>query len=187
MHSQMTRAYLGLGSNEGGRRAHLQAAVEGLHEAPDIEVRAVSPVYETEAHTTTRDETQPAFLNAVLEVVAGCQAEQLLARAHAVERAEGRTRAGAERWAPRPLDVDLLTVGARTCRTDTLTLPHPRLADRRFVLEPWADLAPDVVVPPPFDATVRALLEACPDTTAVRRTDRRLLVPGRGAGPDTDA
>ena len=182
----MTRAYLGLGSNEGARRAHLQAAVEGLHEAPDIEVRAVSPVYETEAHTVTPAETQPAFLNAVLEAAVDCRAEALLARAHAVERAEGRARADSERWAPRPLDVDLLVVGTRTCHTDTLTLPHPRLAERRFVLRPWADLAPDVVVPPPFDATVRALLEACPDDSAVRQTDRRLRVPGRGTGPNAE-
>jgi 2-amino-4-hydroxy-6-hydroxymethyldihydropteridine diphosphokinase len=173
----MPLAYLGLGSNEGARRAHLQAAVKGLHEAPDIEVRAASPVYETEAHTGSPNETQPAFLNAVLEVAVDCRPEALLARAHAVERAEGRVRDGAERWAPRPLDVDLLVVGPRTCHTDTLTLPHPRLGERRFVLKPWADLAPDAAVPPPFDATVQALLEACPDDAAVRRTDWRPHVP----------
>lgn len=180
----MTTAYLGIGSNEGGRQTHLQAAVDGLQGAPDVRVGAASPVYETEAHTTTPEETQPAFLNAVLEVTVECGAEQLLARAHVLERAEGRVRTATERWAPRPLDIDLLVVGHRTCQTDRLTLPHPRLAGRRFVLRPWADLAPDYVVPPPFDAPVRALLEACPDDTAIRRTDRRLLVSGRAPGAD---
>jgi len=180
----MTTAYLGLGSNEGERQTHLQAAVDGLQGTPEVGVEAASPVYETEAHTTTPDETQPAFLNAVLEVSVECRAERLLTRAHALERAEGRVRPAPERWAPRPLDIDLLVVGPRTCQTDRLTLPHPRLADRRFVLRPWADLAPDFVVPPPFGATVRALLEACPDDTAVRRTDRRLLVSGRAPGAD---
>lgn len=183
----MSLAYLGLGSNEGSRRAHLQAAVEGLHRAPEVQVQAVSPVYETEAHTVTPGETQPAFLNAVVEAAVDCRAEQLLARAHALERAEGRARAEAERWAPRPLDVDLLVVGTRTCHTDTLTLPHPRLGERQFVLRPWADLAPDVVVPPPFDATVQSLLEACPDTAAVRRIDRQLHVPENGAGSDANS
>ncbi|MFB6247345.1 MAG: 2-amino-4-hydroxy-6-hydroxymethyldihydropteridine diphosphokinase [Salinibacter sp.] len=180
----MRTAYLGLGSNEGARQTHLQAAVDGLRRVPDVRVRAASPVYETEAHTTIPEETQPAFLNAVLEVAVECRAERLLARAHALERAEGRVRPDTERWAPRPLDVDLLSVGQRTCRTDRLTLPHPRLADRRFVLRPWADLAPDVVVPPPFDASVQVLLEACTDDTAIRRTDRRLHLSDGVTGPD---
>lgn len=180
----MTTAYLGLGSNEGGRQTHLQAAVDGLQGAPGVQVGAASPVYETEAHTTAPDQTQPAFLNAVLEVAVECRGERLLTQAHALERAEGRVRTTAERWAPRPLDIDVLVVGQRTCQTDRLTLPHPRLADRRFVLRPWADLAPDYAVPPPFGATVRTLLEACPDDTAVRRTDRRLLVSDGAPGAD---
>jgi len=65
-------------------------------------------------------------------------------------------------------------VGRMTCETETLTLPHPRLGDRRFVLRPWADLAPNFVVPPPFDRSVQALLDQCPDDAPLRRTDHRL-------------
>ena len=182
----MKTAYLGLGSNVGDRRRHLQAAVEGLGQGAEVVVQAVSPVYVTEPHTLEPEEEQPAFLNAVVEASVGWAPERLLGHAQALEEAEGRTRETA-RWAPRPLDVDLLAVGGETRRTERLTLPHPRLAERRFVLRPWADLAPDFVVPPPFDAPVRTLLERCPDTTSVRRLSWTLTpdasgVPGDGEG-----
>ena len=169
----MRTAYLGLGSNLGDRWAHLRAAVAGLDGAKAVRVTACSPVYETEAHTTDPDEEQPPYLNAVLEVAVDCSPEQLLRLAKRLEHAEGRT-GNSKRWAPRPLDVDLLVVGAERRRSDRLTLPHPRLADRRFVLRPWADLAPDVRVPPPFDATVQDLLAACPDSTTIERRDGSL-------------
>lgn len=169
----MRSAYLGLGSNLGDRWAHLRTAVAGLGETEGVRVTACSPVYETEAHTTDPSEEQPSFLNAVLEVAVDCSPEQLLRLAKRLEREEGRT-GNSERWAPRPLDVDLLIVGTEERHSDPLTLPHPRLADRRFVLRPWADIAPDVRVPPPFDATVQDLLAACPDTATVRRLDGSL-------------
>lgn len=178
----MKTAYLGLGSNVGDRRRHLQAAVDGLGRGTGVVVQAVSPVYETEPHTLNPGEEQPAFLNAVVEASVGGTPERLLDHAHALEEAEGRTRKTA-RWAPRPLDVDLLVVGRETRRTERLTLPHPRLAERRFVLRPWADLAPDFVVPPPFDAPVRMLLERCPDTTTVRQLSWT-LTPGSSGAPD---
>jgi 2-amino-4-hydroxy-6-hydroxymethyldihydropteridine diphosphokinase len=162
-------AYLGLGSNLGDRGAHLRAAVEGLREDESVRVVAVSPVYETEAHTVDPTETQPDFFNAVVEVEVSVAPERLLDIVQAIERAEGRTRKEGERWTPRPLDIDLLVVGEEVCRTDRLTLPHPRLAERRFVLRPWADLAPSLVVPPPFNDTVQALLSACPDDIAFLR------------------
>jgi 2-amino-4-hydroxy-6-hydroxymethyldihydropteridine diphosphokinase len=68
----------------------------------------------------------------------------------------------------------LLAVDDITCQTDDLTLPHPRLAERRFVLQPWADLAPNFVVPPPFDQSVQSLLDECADETKIRRTDHAL-------------
>lgn len=169
----MDTAYLGLGSNRGDRRARLQAAVDGLHGRATIRVQAVSALYETEAHTLDPDEEQRPFLNAVVEIHVEDTPEALLATAHAIEADEGRTRTG-RRWAPRPLDIDLLAVGAKTCATDTLTLPHPRLAERRFVLRPWADLASEFVVPAPFDASVQTLLDRCPDTAEVRRVDQSL-------------
>ncbi len=170
----MPTAYLGLGSNEGNRLRHLRAAVKRLRGREGLQVEAASPVYETEAHTRSPDEEQPPFLNAVLCVAIECSPEALLHTAHAVEQAEGRERSTERRWAPRPLDIDLLAVGAVTCQTDALTLPHPRLGERRFVLRPWADLAPNFVVPSPFDQTVQSLLDQCPDDAPVRRTEARL-------------
>ncbi|WP_103018959.1 2-amino-4-hydroxy-6-hydroxymethyldihydropteridine diphosphokinase [Salinibacter altiplanensis] len=173
----MPSAYLGLGSNKGDRLKHLHGAAERLHQRDGLRVTGVSPVYETEAHTPSPDETQPPFLNAVLRLAAEATPDVLLRTAHVVERAEGRARATEQRWGPRPLDVDLLAVGALTRDTETLTLPHPRLADRRFVLRPWTDLAPNFVVPPPFDRSVQSLLDRCTDPAAIRRTEH---TPGEG-------
>ncbi len=173
----MSLAYLGLGSNEGDRLRHLQAAVGRLHGHDALRVVATSPVYETEAHTRSPEEEQPPFLNAVLRVAVDWEPEALLHVAQAVERAEGRERSSDRTWAPRPLDIDLLAVDALTRQTDTLTLPHPRLGERRFVLRPWADLAPNFVVPPPFDQSVQSLLDQCPDTAPVCRIDCELDHP----------
>lgn len=170
----MSVAYLGFGSNDGNRLHHLRAAVERLHGYEALRVIDASPVYETEAHTCSPDGSQPPFLNAVLSVRVDCEPETLLQAAHDVERAEGRSRSSEQRWGPRPLDIDLLAVGALTCHTETLTLPHPRLAERRFVLQPWADLAPNFVVPAPFEQSVQSLLDQCSDDASVRRTEHRL-------------
>ena len=170
----MVPAYLGLGSNAGPRLQHLRGAVERLYEREGLRDVTASPVYETEAHTASPDETQPPFLNAVLHVAVEWDPATLLRVAHEVERAEGRTRTSGERWRPRRLDIDLLAVGGLTRQTESLTLPHPRLAERRFVLRPWADLAPNFVVPPPFDQSVQALLNQCTDSASLRRTEHTL-------------
>ena len=174
----MPTAFLGLGSNVGTRRIHLQQAVDGLHRSSDVAVQAVSPVYETEAHTLDPDAQQRPFLNAVVQVRTTRAPEALLCVGQALEAHEGRAASEErERWAPRPLDVDLLAVDDCTVATDALVLPHPRLGERRFVLRPWADLAPNFVVPPPFDATVQALLNRCPDTGSITRTSSSLHLP----------
>jgi len=180
----VTVAYIGLGSNVGARRRHLQAAVDGLVRTEGLRLDAASPVYETEAHTLDPDEQQRPFLNAVLAVSVECSPPQLLCIAQTLEQQEGRDRGGTPRWAPRSLDVDLLAVGEVTCRTETLILPHPRLGERRFVLRPWADLAPNFVVPPPFDAAVCRLLARCPDTAALRRIDWTPTVGADAQDPD---
>lgn len=182
----MRTAYLGLGSNRGDRHGHLQAAVDGLARLRPVRVTAVSPVYETEAHTLDPDDEQRAFLNAVAEVEVACTPDQLLQRAHDLEAQRGRVREEGTRWAPRPLDVDLLVVGTVTCDTETLTLPHPRLADRRFVLQPWADVAPAHWIPAPFDATVAHLLEACPDSASIRQTTLSLVLADASEGSASD-
>lgn len=171
--SSTSTAFLALGANRGRRWAHLQGGLARLNEEDGVTVVEASPVYETEAHTVRPEDRQPPFLNAVIRVETTRSPEALLRIAHEVERAEGRCREG-EHWAPRSLDVDLLAYDEEVREEEGLTLPHPRLDERRFVLQPWADVAPNFVVPPPFDQSVQALLDQCSDTGAVERTDREL-------------
>lgn len=136
----MPRAFLGLGSNLGDRRAHLRAAVEGL---PGVV--AVSPVYETDP---VGGPEQGRYLNVVVQLDTDLDARGLLAEAQAGEQAAQRVRA--ERWGPRTLDIDVLwlegTDGAPvTVDEPDLQVPHPRMWQRRFVLAPLRDLAPDLV------------------------------------------
>lgn len=165
-------AFIALGANLGQRSEQLRMAVERLAAHPEIEVRATSPVYESEAHTLEDVEEQPPYLNAVVRVETTLAPEALLDVCRAIEQAAGRTRE--QQWAPRRLDLDLLMVGPIQRRTERLTLPHPRLAERRFVLQPWADIAPNLYVPAPFETTVAALLERCPDTADLTPTDHVL-------------
>jgi 2-amino-4-hydroxy-6-hydroxymethyldihydropteridine diphosphokinase len=137
------RAALGLGSNLGDRRAHLDRAIEGLRARADVEVVAVSRFRKTEP--VGGPAGQPRYLNAVVLVETDLEPAALLAVAAELERAAGRVRT--ERWGPRTLDVDVLLVGDRRVDAPGLTIPHPRLRERRFVLEPLAELAPDWVVP----------------------------------------
>ena len=168
-----TVAYIALGANLGDRIGALRAAVEGLGVHPEIAVLRASPVYESEAHTLTADEVQPPYLNAVAAVRTTLSPEALLAYGHDLERAAGRQRR--QRWRPRTLDLDLLVYGQEARNGPGLVLPHPHLGQRRFVLQPWADLAPNLCVPPPFEATVAALLRRCPDADVPSRTELVLL------------
>lgn len=163
-------AFLSLGSNQGDRRDHLRTAVSELNGREHVEVIECAPVYETEAHTPNSNSPHPPFLNTVIQIETAHPPEELLRIAHEIERAEGRLRDD-QRWAPRPLDIDLLAYGAEVRRKGSLKIPHPRLAGRRFVLRPWADIAPNFVVPPPFEQSVRALLRQCTDTADVRPTE----------------
>jgi 2-amino-4-hydroxy-6-hydroxymethyldihydropteridine diphosphokinase len=164
-------AFVALGSNRGDRRAALRGAVRSLGEHEAVQHARPSPVYESEAHTQHPGETQPAYLNAVVQLQTTLSPEALLDLAWRLEADAGRDRAAEEgRWQPRPLDVDLLVCGRATRSGRRLRLPHPRLAERRFVLRPWADLAPNLRVPAPFDDPVQTLLARCPDRTALRCT-----------------
>ncbi len=126
------RAYLGLGSNLGDRRAHLRAAVAAL---PDVV--AVSPVYETDP--VGGPPGQDAYLNMVVALETDLSPRELLEVAHRLEDVAGRVRA--ERHGPRTLDVDVLLVGDLTVHEPDLVVPHPRMWERRFVLAPLTDLA----------------------------------------------
>ena len=138
------RAYLGLGSNLGDRRAYLQSAVDRIAAEPAIAVVAVSPVYET----APIGPEQPDYLNAVLAVETDLSAHALLDVARAIEEDAQRQRL--EHWGPRTLDIDVLLVGDERIDDDQLQLPHPRMYERGFVCVPLHDLAPELV-PTPLD------------------------------------
>lgn len=160
--------FLALGSNAGDRRAHLEAACARLRR-DTLSVTATSPVYETPAHTWRPEETQPPYLNLVLTIETALAPLALLEVCQEVEHAGGRSRPAGQPWAPRTIDVDVLAYHQQTRDSDRLMLPHPRLAGRRFVLKPWAQVAPQFHVPAPFDASVHALLSACADTSRLTR------------------
>lgn len=162
------RVVLSLGSNLGERLENLQGAVDSLAETPDVWVTDVSPVYETapiDAPGGSQD-----FLNAVVLLDTTLSARTLLERALAIETAYGRDRsADAARNAPRPLDVDLIVVGDRLVNNEHLTLPHPRAAERAFVLAPWYDVQADAEIP--GYGTVAELLEKTGRDGVARRDD----------------
>jgi 2-amino-4-hydroxy-6-hydroxymethyldihydropteridine diphosphokinase len=135
--------YLGLGSNVGDRAAHLRAAIEMLGER-GVEVEAVSSAYETEPVGEVLD--QADFLNAAIRIHTELEPEALLDVCKQVEVERGR-QLDAPRHSPRPLDVDLLLLGDLELSTDRLTLPHPEVASRRFVLAPLLELDPELTMP----------------------------------------
>ncbi|HZE99458.1 MAG TPA: 2-amino-4-hydroxy-6-hydroxymethyldihydropteridine diphosphokinase [Planctomycetota bacterium] len=147
-------AYIGLGSNLGDRRAMIADALGQLHP------RRVSAVVETEPWGRPE---QPRFLNAVAEIETDLPPAELLSRLLGIERDLGRVRL--ERWGPRTIDLDLLLYGGEQLRSESLTVPHPDLHRRRFVLEGLAELCGEREVPG-LGRTVRELLDACPGAAA---------------------
>ena len=138
----MTRAYVGLGANLGDRERTLRAAVDALAAEDGVEVVSVSVLRETEPVGVGQ---QPLYLNGAAELETTLTARRLLDRLLAVEQRFGRIRVPGEQG-PRTLDLDLLLFGDEVIDEPGLTVPHPRLHERRFVLEPLAELAPGLVV-----------------------------------------
>ena len=138
------RAYVGLGSNLGEREATLWKALEGLGATEGIEVVAVSSFRETDPVGVV---DQPRFVNGAAALETSLRPRELLERLLDVERSLGRDRAVEERWGPRTLDLDLLLYGGETIDEPGLEVPHPRLAERAFVLEPLLELDPDLRLP----------------------------------------
>jgi 2-amino-4-hydroxy-6-hydroxymethyldihydropteridine diphosphokinase len=160
------RAVLALGSNLGERMDNLQGAVRALADTPDVWVTGVSPVYETDPVDAPEGSDQ--FLNAVVLADTTLAASRLLDRALAIEDAFDRERSEVKN-APRTLDVDLIVVGDRRANDDQLRLPHPRAAERAFVLRPWLDLDPAAELPD--RGPVADLLSAVGESGLNRRDD----------------
>lgn len=138
------RAHVGLGSNLGDREATLREAVRLLEAEPGIEVVAVSSVRETDPVGYL---DQPPFLNGACAIETLLAPAELLARLLAIEARLGRVREGGPRWGPRACDLDLLLYGNRVVEEPGLVVPHPRLTERRFALEPLVELDPELTLP----------------------------------------
>lgn len=163
MQTETVTAYIGLGSNLGDRAGNLLLAVRGLLEASFI-LQRLSAIYETEPVET---ESAESFLNMVAEVrVAGISPNQMMARMLRIEYLLGRMRQAPK--APRTVDLDLLLFGALHIESEFLTLPHPRLHRRKFVLVPLNELSPHLVHPV-LHTSVQELLENVDDYSNVRR------------------
>jgi 2-amino-4-hydroxy-6-hydroxymethyldihydropteridine diphosphokinase len=138
----VTVAYVGLGANVGPREVTLLRAVDLLAEADGVEVLAVSQLRETDPVGIV---DQPRFLNGVARIDTSLSPRALLELLLRIEQSLGRVRE--ERWGPRTVDLDLLVYGGLTVDEPGLRVPHPRLHERRFALEPLAELDPELVVP----------------------------------------
>jgi 2-amino-4-hydroxy-6-hydroxymethyldihydropteridine diphosphokinase len=137
------RAYIGIGANLGEREVTIARALQLLSEQEGVRVEAVSTLRETDPVGLLE---QPRFLNGAAAVETELGPRELLDRLLAVEQELGRTRGG-ERFGPRTIDLDLLVYGERQVDEPGLTVPHPRLAERRFAVEPLAELDPELEIP----------------------------------------
>jgi 2-amino-4-hydroxy-6-hydroxymethyldihydropteridine diphosphokinase len=155
------RIFIGVGSNLGDRAGYLSQARALLEATGKCSLIKASSIYET-APVGVID--QPAFLNQVIEVRSDLGPEELLEKVHEIEKSLGRERK--QRWGPRTIDIDLLCYGERRMTTERLILPHPEAPRRRFVLVPWAEIAPEFVVVP-LSSTVAKLLVDCLDDSRI--------------------
>ncbi len=148
----MNRVYISLGSNMGDRCANLQQALQSLTRVPDLTLGVVSACYETSPVGYTE---QDSFINSVAELRTNLSPLALLEQLQKIENDMGRIRT--IRWGPRVIDLDLLLFGQETIDLPELTIPHPRMAERLFVLIPLAEIAPELIHPGGW--TTRKLLE----------------------------
>lgn len=153
--------HLSLGSNLGGRETHLREAIRRLESAGAV--RSVSAIYETEPVEFT---DQPQFLNCAVTLETSSTPAQLMQQLLEIERAMGRQRL--QKKGPRTIDLDILLCGDTVVNTPSLTIPHPAMQHRRFVLEPLAEIAPDALHPV-LKKTVRQLLEELPPGQEVHK------------------
>jgi 2-amino-4-hydroxy-6-hydroxymethyldihydropteridine diphosphokinase len=172
--SEEDSVFVALGSNVGDRRANFCSAASQIDRLEGVEVVRASSIWRTSPVGLI---DQPQFSNAVLQVSCSLGPAELLHGLLQIERAHGRQRGASEiRWGPRTLDLDLLLFGDRVVHCETLTVPHPRLAERHFVLEPLCELAPDLVHPV-LEQSLTDLLDA------LNRSCRREQHHGVGGHP----
>jgi 2-amino-4-hydroxy-6-hydroxymethyldihydropteridine diphosphokinase len=162
------RAYIGIGSNLGDRRANAVEAVERVRQLPTTKVVRASSLYESEP----LGDAKTWFVNGVIEVETDLAPEQLLKRLKAIEEAMGRKRVKGKRWGSRIIDLDILLVDQDVIAKRTLRVPHPEMHKRRFVLLPLAELAPHVIHPQ-LGQSVSTLLATVKD-------DKRVALLPRG-------
>ncbi|UCH74735.1 MAG: 2-amino-4-hydroxy-6-hydroxymethyldihydropteridine diphosphokinase [Rhodospirillales bacterium] len=157
----MTEVYIALGSNLGDRAANLEAAIAAL--PPAVRITRRSPIYETDPQYVT---DQPAFLNMAVGGDCFLEPEDLLVLLKRIEAGLGR--APGRRYGPRLIDLDIIFFGRRIVASEALSIPHPRIAERGFVLKPLSDIAPDLRHPVSGE-TVLNLLKKIDEEGAVRR------------------
>ena len=139
----MARVFIGVGSNEGDRLEHISKALQALGAVQGIRLTQMATVIETEP---VGGPPQGPYLNTVVEIETALDPHALLTQLQTIERQRGR-KPSTERWGPRPIDLDILLYDDRIVNDPALSIPHPRLHHRRFVLEPLAQLAPSTVHP----------------------------------------
>jgi len=154
--------YLGLGSNMGDRLRHLKDALKAIEEQIDARLIAKSSIYETAPLYNT---CQDKFLNQVIQIEADIEPEDLLTALKKIEKEAGRDTT-AVRNSPRPLDLDILVFGDKMIDLANLQIPHPGLAERNFVLKPWTEISPELVIPG-YDLSVKELLKNSSDYTEI--------------------
>ena len=139
----MSRVFIGIGSNEGDRLSNISQAARAMSRLPQTRLVQMATIIETEP---VGGPPQDLYLNTVVELDTTLRPHELLAALQAIERKLGRGPS-TERWGPRPMDLDILLYEGQVIQEERLSIPHPRMHERRFVLEPLAQLAPDVVHP----------------------------------------
>lgn len=163
----MNTAYVSLGSNLGDRLYHLRDAVQLLHDDERINVIDVSSIYETDPVGYT---DQGNFLNIVIKLNTAYEAEELLAKCMSVEQILGRKRM--IRWGPRTVDLDILLYNQDNIETDDLSVPHPRMHERAFVIIPLLEIEPNIQLPL-MDQPLQVVLERLPEKEGVRLWKRK--------------
>jgi len=155
-------AYIGVGTNLGERQENLRKAIAKVGELPGTRLIAQSSVYETEPHGRARN----WFLNCVVGIDTELEAKDLLKALQKIERDMGRKKSTSKTSVSRVIDLDILLLGSQVLDSRTLKIPHPELANRRFVLLPLSELAP-AMIHPVLGTTISALLVGTKDTTKV--------------------